>query len=420
MNVAAATGIENRNQTKLSRRDWILLPLISLLTVAILGISTECALRLLFPASKAGFENCFVPVQNDLPGNAPAKPNSVCFERIAESKFPVEYRFDSRGHRSGVELKPKEPDSYRIVMIGSSMAMGLYVPQEMSFAAMLPKELSQRTGRKVELYNEATGGKYRGGPYPIAGSVHQFNEVLSADPDMILWVVTPADIENADSVNDSSATNGAMSDSAPVEEPYGSTSAWSKLRNLIAGGSLGDKLRDQWEQSRTAVMLKHFLLANESPYEYVRSYLENENEAGFLRAQPNSKWQHLLSVFQNDAAEFAQEARNAGVPFVVVLIPNRAQAAMLSMGEWPQGYDPYKLDHELHDLIQANGGTYIDVLPEFRRITSPERYYFPVDGHLDPGGHAVVSGLLTHGLTGGAVSALKAAPQAQIASAQGR
>ena len=416
MNVAAASSIENRSQTKSCSRDWILLPLISLLTIAILAISTECTLRLLFPVAQVGFDNCFV--KND--ALAPAKPNSSCFERFAESRFPAEYRFDSRGHRSNMELQPKRPDSYRIVMIGSSMAMGLFVPQQMSFASTLPKELSYRTRRRVELYNEATGGKYRGGPFPIHGSVGRFNAVLSANPDMILWVVTPMDIENADSADESAATNLSISTSVPAEEPGRPASLWSKLRNAIANGSLRDKLRDRWEQSRTAVILKHFLLANESSGEYVKSFLENDNEAGFLRAQPNSKWQHLLSVFQNDAAEFAQRAKRAGVPFVVVLIPNRAQAAMVSMGRWPEGYDPYKLDNELREMVQANGGIYMDILPNFRRIPSPERYYFPLDGHLDADGHALVSGQLTHNLTGGVVSALKAEPHAQIVSAQDR
>ena len=93
---------------------------------------------------------------------------------------------------------------------------------------------------------------------------------------------------------------------------------------------------------------------------------------------------------------------------------------MVSMGQWPQGYDPYKLDDELRAVIQANGGTYIDILSNFRKIPNPEQYYFPVDGHLDAEGHAVISGLLTESLTGGAIPALKAAPQPQIALTQGR
>jgi hypothetical protein len=63
----------------------------------------------------------------------------------------------------------------------------------------------------------------------------------------------------------------------------------------------------------------------ESQGQYVTSYLKNEDDAGFLRTEPNLKWQHLLEVFQGDAEQFEQQAKAAGVPFVAVLVPNRAQ-----------------------------------------------------------------------------------------------
>jgi hypothetical protein len=419
MNPSATSDSENKREGKWSRRDWILLPMVSLLTLALLAVSTESILRWLFPVSQVGFERCFAT--DDPSGDAPVKANSFCVERTAESKFPVEYRFDSRGHRVGMELEPKQPGTYRIVMIGSSMAMGLFVPQEKSFAGVLPKELSQQIGRRIELYNEATGGKYRGGPYPLPNSVLQFKQVISDSPDMILWIVTPMDIENADPGSHSPVLQTATSGiAAPASEPTHPTNVWSKFWNAVANGTLGDKLHSRWEESRTSVVLKHFLIANESQDQYVTSYLKNEDEAGFLKTQPNLKWLHLLQVFQSDAAKFAQQAKSAGIPFVAVLVPNRAQAAMVSMGQWPQGYDPYKLDDELRAVIQANGGTYIDILSNFRKIPSPERYYFPVDGHLDAEGHAVISGLLTESLTGGAIPALKAVPQPQIALTQGR
>ena len=59
----------------------------------------------------------------------------------------------------------------------------------------------------------------------------------------------------------------------------------------------------------------------------------------------------------------------------VFLVPTRAQAAMISMGEWPAGYDPYKLDDELRAIVTSHGGIYIDILPDFRNIPNPEQYY---------------------------------------------
>jgi hypothetical protein len=98
-----------------------------------------------------------------------------------------------------------------------------------------------------------------------------------------------------------------------------------------------------------------------------------------------------------------------------VLLPNRAQAAMISMGEWPAGYDPYKLDAELRSIVTSHGGIYIDILPDFRAIPNPEQHYLPVDSHPDAGGHAIIAAMLAKELTGGAVPALKVPAQNQVA-----
>jgi hypothetical protein len=412
MSSSTASDSANRNETKLPRRDWILLPLIGFFTALFLAVSTEIMARWLFPVSEVGIERCFA--RDDPSGAAPVNPNSFCVEQIAESRLPVEYRFDSQGHRADTELGPKQPGTYRIVMIGSSMAMGLFVPEDRSFAAILPKELSQRTGHKIELYNEATGGRFRGGPFPLPGSVGNFKEVLAANPDMILWVITPMDIENADSASTTSVQL------TPDKEAPRSASIWSKLSDAISNGTLGSKLLDRWQGSRTSLVLKHFLLGSESQDQYVTSYLKNEDDAGFLRTESSSKWQHLLEVFQGDAEQFEQQAKAAGVPFVAVLVPNRAQAAMISLGEWPKGYDPYKLDAELRSIVDSGGGIYIDILSSFQKIPSPEQYYFPVDGHLNVEGHAVLSKLLGERLTDGVVPALRTDRQQQIASEQRR
>jgi hypothetical protein len=406
-------------EAKLPMQEWIRLPIIGLLTILLLAICMELTARWLYPVSQIGFDNCFV--RDDPSGNAPVKPNGICLERVVESRFPVEYRFNSRGNRAGMELEPKQPDAYRIVMIGSSMAMGLLIPREMSFAAILPTELSKRTGRRVELYNEATGGKFRGGPFPTQRSALQFKEVFSAEPDMILWVITPMDLENAALESPASLSQvSAGIIGANSRTPERPTSAWDKLRNTLASGSLGEKIRLRWEETRTSVVLKHLLLASESQDQYVNSYLKNEDDAGFLRIKPSAKWQYYLQIFQNDTAQFAKQANAAGVPFLAVLVPNRAQAAMISRGKWPDGYDPYKVGEVLRTIIESHGGIYIDILPDLPPIPNPEQHYFPVDGHLDADGHAMIAKLLVKKLSSGALPGLREASQPRAALAQGK
>ena len=80
-------------------------------------------------------------------------------------------------------------------------------------------------------------------------------------------------------------------------------------------------------------------------------------EAEFLKTDPNPEWRVRLKEFDGVAAGMEERSRAAGVPFVAVLLPNRAQVAMISMGEWPAGYDPYKLGDDLRTIITSHGGT---------------------------------------------------------------
>jgi len=405
---------------KSRRRDWVLLTAVSLLTICLLAVSAELLSRWFYPVTESGLQNCFAT--NDPTGDAAVKPNSVCSEQTAESTFKAEYRFNSRGHRAGTELSPKPPGTYRIVLIGSSMAQGLFVPREKTFAALLPEELSMETGRKVEVYNEATGGKFRGGPYPTQNSAQHFDQVLAAQPDLILWVITPTDVMNAESKEVGDATDTGTNQEAPRSsaESGKPQSFWNKITASIMKGTFRERLKSRWEDTRTSIVLKHLLIASESQDQYITSYLRNGDNANFLKTESDPKWQMQLQYFNAELAEIEGLAKNAGVPLVAVLVPNRPQAAMLSNSDWPAGYDPFKLEGEVRDSIVNHGGRFIDILPDFRLVPNPERNYFPVDGHPNADGHAIISRFLAKELSSGAVPALRAAAQPRNAMAQGR
>ena len=420
MTQTGGTGPADVKGPNLQRRDWILLPALSLLTICFMAVSVELLSRWLYPVSQVGFQNCFAT--NDPTGDAAVKPNSVCWEQIPESNLKVEYRFNRRGHRAGGELSPKPPGTYRIVLIGSSLTQGLFVPREKTFAALLPEELSAETGRKVEVYNEATGGKFRGGPFPTQNSAQHFDEVLAAQPDLILWVVTPSDVMNAASKADADSPGR----SALPEDPRSATASvkprsfWNKFMASIAQGTFGERLRSHWEETRTSVVLKHLLIASESQDEYINSYLRNGDNASFLKTEPDAKWQMQWHYFDTELAEIAGLANKARVPLVAVFVPNRPQVAMISKGDWPAGYDPFKLEYAVRDSVVSHGGRFIDILPDYRGIPSPERDYFPVDGHPDSAGQANIFRFLVKALTSGVVPELKASTPRDIAMEPGK
>ena len=381
--VTLIADAKNGGERKLPPRDWILLPILGLLTICVMAVFTESIARRIFPEPKSSMRNCLV--ENDSSTGVRGIPNSACSEESYESG-PVEYRFNGCGHRAGMECGPKPPGAFRIVMVGTSTAFGTHLPREKTIAALLPADLSQRTGRNIELYNEALTWET---PRAIA---LRFNAILAAKPDMILWIVTPWDIKNAPAL-------------------FSAPSA-SRPEGLLAN------LRKQAKDSGTIILLEHFLYRSASSY--VRLYLKGAGDPEFLGATLSADWQQHLRDYDTYAANIEGRASAAGILLVVVLVPERAKSAMISMGEWPASYNPYELDNELRPIATRHGGTYIDILPDFRSIPNPERYYFPVDGHPNADGHRIISGLLANALTGGAVPALRVAVQPKTAQEQGR
>lgn len=391
-------GAGGREQ-KLPRRDWILLPLVGILTVCLLAASAELIARRVFPTSGVEMVNC---IDRSNPGTGPrAIPNSVCWEKKAESQF-VEYRFNSCGHRAGMECGPKAPGAYRIVLAGSSVALGGTVSREKTFAALLPPKLSQLTGSEIEVYNAA-----RGWGFPPRFVALNFKDVLSANPDVILWVLTPIDIEDQ--------TPDRVRDEKPAATEQDVPGLGQRLRLFMARWDRSRSGRlPNWNRSRTKEILTHYFYEMEYRGQYVESYLRRaDTDSGFLKAQPSALWQDHLVQFDKYAADIENQAKGTGVPLAVLYVPNRAQAAMISMGKWPDGYDPYKLDNELRAIITRHGGIYIDILPGYRALPNPEEDYFPVDGHPNASGHAIISGMLAKALTNGSIPALKAATQPQ-------
>jgi hypothetical protein len=413
MTPSDAGTLDNGKEAKLPPRDWILLPLISLLTIGLLAGATEMIARRMFSRSTTSLYNCLV--LNDPSTGTRGIPGSVCWEKIEEAQ-PVEYRFNSSGYRAGIEFGPKSADTYRIVMVGSSFAMGYRVDSEKTFGALLPAELSQKTGRKTELYNEAMAGS---GGSPRSVSL-RFNDALAAKPDMILWILTFWDISHVTTI--------MPDDGMPVDRRPGGTirrlvkEALAKKPPSEAMRALSDVpldvLRVRWEATRSCFMLRHFL--NEGQSQYLRSYLmQPDSSIGFLREEPSAEWQSWLRESDSYAMELAARAKTAGVPLVAVLLPDRGQAAMISMDQWPNGVDPYKLDDELRAIVEKHGGIYIDILPGFRTIPNPERYYFPVDGHPTAEGHKKISDLLATALAG-VVPSSSVATQPPAATARAR
>ena len=410
---------KNLTEAKLPHRDWILLPLLSLFTILFLAGFTESVARQIYPLQGHEMFDCIKGNSSPVNGTQ-GVANAVCSGSVNDSPFTV-YRLNGCGHRMGIECGAKPAGSFGIVMLGTSFVVGEGVPVEKSFPSLLPQELSRLTDRKVQVYNE---GMFSEVPYVFAPYM---DAILAAKPDVIFWILTPHDI------GEESATLSGD----PIPEPGGKTvpqlianaevhaslegCMHTILASRHAAGALSNIRKNCLAMDiphlASLILIKHLLYENQSLY--VKSYLKNDEKAGFLKNQPSAGWQEALRRFEIDDEIVESQAKAGGAQIVAVLVPNRAQAAMISMGEWPSGFDPYKLDNELRAIITRHGGSYIEILPDFRALPNPEQYFFPVDAHPNAQGHAIIAGLLAKQLTRGAVPALHTYPRQQTARKQG-
>src|SRR6202044_2497240 len=131
--------------------DWVILPTLSALTICFLVASMNYISKRHFLEAGHFYGSCLII---DGANGSKGVPNSVCWRKQIESE-PVEYKFNSCGHRTAGDCGKKDPEVYRIVLVGSSFGMGEQVSMSKTFAAILQNDLSEISGRRVEVYNEA-------------------------------------------------------------------------------------------------------------------------------------------------------------------------------------------------------------------------------------------------------------------------
>jgi hypothetical protein len=289
------------------------------------------------------------------------------------------------------------------------------VANESTLAELLPLRLSRQLGRQVELYNESMA---RFG-YPHVVS-RRFKEALAAHPDMILWMLTPHDVA------DQPLTLGTPETPKPAEQavltsgkPSGFfPKAWGVLKMEFVHKPIPDAIREISDRTRSVLLLRVLLYENRK--RYVKNFLMGGGDAEYLRSESTEETDTHLQQFDRDAADIEKQAAAEGIPLVAFFVPNRAEAAMISMGEWPAGFDPYKLGEQLRAIVTRHGGIYIDILPDYRNLPNPEQGYYRVDGHLNADGTAMISKMLAKELTSGAIPALSATGQTQPAFEKGK
>jgi hypothetical protein len=366
-------------QEPLPRRDFVILPLLCLATVLVMLIGSELVARAVFV--ERGRESCAEP---DALHRYHFKSNCVSYQKMAEGP-EVEYAFNDCGYRTKESCRGRPAQTLRLALLGSSTAEGLGVPYDQIFAARASKELSALCGKSVEFQNLGAPG------YSLLDSYLETDEALALRPDLVMLAIIPfdieADVEPSQLANRFNPEMLARIGSATQAEP----------RSLV--GKMNRFVRAVGSDSRAVLAAQDLLFQNQATY--IDLYLRLGDKADFLRSRLTPSWKKHLADLELLLGEMAQKIHAAGIPFVLVLGPVRAQAILLEAANRPSGIDPYALAQRVAAIAARHGVAFVDVLDEFRNDKKPEKSFYTVDGHPNARGHAMFARAIERRLTEG-------------------
>jgi hypothetical protein len=384
-------GPDDAQATRLPKRDYFLLPLLAVATALCMFGASEILTRTIWPEQEK--DSC--AVADPIAGNH-FRANCTARTKNAEGPW-VTYRRNECGYLSDTSCGPKPQGVIRIAIIGSSLSEGLHVPNDQAYFALTSRELSRIYHRTIDVQNLAVPGS---GPVETYRHV---DEALALKPDVVVYLVAPLELmTNFDQKQVAERNNPRSIASAPKKQVIGG--AMKRLQQFLSG-------------SRTMLVAQHFLFQDKDTY--LRLYLLYGDKADFLRQPLTPIWQQRFADFDLVLGDMADKVRAAGVPFVVLAVPSRAEAALLSSRNLPPHVDPFAFDRRIQAIAARHGVDYVDVMDAFSRIPMAENLFYPVDSHPAAGAQKVIADNLSRKLQDGIIPAL-ARPATQPAQVRER
>lgn len=368
--------------------DYILLPLISLLTVMVMFAASELVARLVWQSNDQ-FDACLISGSTFGPRD---KPNCSTPMKNAEGPWITDH-YNDCGYRTAAPCSPKRAGSLRIVLMGSSFSQGLYVPMSQTFSEQAARRLSRVLHRPVDIQNLGH-----------AGSVPAFvdrriGEALSLKPDLVLYAITPFDLAEElgcghpfDVLPQAKQTAAAKGRSE--------ASLWSNPFDLFR--STYQNARGDLSASRTVLVAQHFLFQNRDTF--IRLYLLYGDKADFLRSPTTPAWKQRYAELDQLTSDMARKVHDAGSQLALMPIPSRIDAALLDSPALLPQIDPLAFERAIAQVARANHVLCLTTASHFARQPHAERLFYVVDGHPTSGGHTVIADAIVDSFLNGTIS----------------
>jgi hypothetical protein len=351
---------------RLPPRDFVLIPLLCLLTVLVMLGGSEIGARVAM--LERPDDPCLVP--DPILGH---RPRALCVShtKAAEGEW-TENRYNDCGYRSDTSCRPLPPGALRVAVVGTSMSWGWHIPTEQTWYSRMGRTLSSLCGRPVDVQNLAGG-------FNLAQAAYRTPEAVALKPTVAVMITNPFDIENVPA--------GPFAPGAPGLEAK-PKEGLKKIQEAIVG-------------SRAVLAAQHFIFRQ--PNVYIPLYLRYGDKADFLRPPFKPAWTQRLAYVDAALGYMADRFHAAGIPLVLLFIPQEAQADIVATGQTYPGVDPFAFSRAVGVIARKHGIIYEDMVPYFSDIRDARDYYLNVDQHLSGKGNGLEADIFDRVLTRGAV-----------------
>jgi hypothetical protein len=349
---------------RLPKRDYILLPLTVILTLAFIVCVAELGARLLWPEQPR--DRCEVTTGDQIR----VQPNCRTVVKAPEGQW-VEYRYNECGFRSAASCGPKPPNAARIVIIGTSISRGYWMPYGDSFTGRLEQELSRSCEHPVEFQNLSVGAAQSRAWHTAA---EQVIPAMRLDPDALVLVVS-----NFDLVQYTPPAPAGQAASPPRAQ-FNLVATLAELRNMFAS------------DSRAMTMAMHFAFSD--PDRYLRFFLQHGDSADYLRPGLSAAWRSRLDTVDQTVAPLAAAAHARHIPLFLLLAPLRPAVLLAhAQAEFPH-LDGRAFPNALAEIARRHDAIFVD--PTGLQSTAPDwdKLFFVADGHPNAQGHRLIAAAL--------------------------
>lgn len=309
----------------------------------------------------------------------------------SRQEFNNEIAFNSKGLRDFEYEYLKNPDVYRVLILGDSFPEALQLKLNESFPKILEKKLS-KNGR-YEVINAGVGG------YGTENELLFFEyEGIKYKPDHVILAFSLNDVNDNMLSPLLSLKNNALIKNIPVKASLPKKfllycSRHSHLCSLtqtvlLQGLNENEMLRMLFDKLRISSRGENERIALKIDYEaYLKSSSE-EFEKGL-----NETFAEILYL--------NRILKQNNIKFTILLIPSREQVDETKLKQFiiknkinEPGLDVTNMQKKISKFAQENNITYLDVLPQFRQKNINNTFYFEIDGHWNAKGHELAAELL--------------------------